>query len=313
VLSLIGLWALFCWIVDNFRSITQIIVTVLTPYFRPVEQKKLSEKFGPWAVLTGSTDGIGKAYAKKLAKQGMNIVLISRTKSKLIEVANEIEAEYSVKTKYIVADFSEGQKIYEPIRQELSKLQIGILVNNVGRNYDFPNNVDQVSEKLIWDIININIGATTMMTRMVIPMMKLNGRGMIVNIGSGSELQPMPYMAIYGCSKVFVRNFTLAIQKELEPFNIQVQLLSPMFVSTKMNDYSKSIRNVNVFVPDVDTYTRSAVFTLTKTDQTNGYFAHGLQFALIKLSPEWMRLWFATRLNRKFRDDYLKLHGNKVQ
>lgn len=75
-------------------------------------------------------------------------------------------------------------------------------VNNVGRMYDFPDELGNVSEQLLWDILNINIGAVTMMTRMMVNVMKSRGKGAIVNISSGSELQPLPYMAVYAASKV---------------------------------------------------------------------------------------------------------------
>lgn len=60
--------------------------------------------------------------------------------------------------------------------------------------YDFPNDLDQISEDLLWQIININVGAVTMMSRIIIPQMKINRRGIIVNISSGSECQPTPLM-----------------------------------------------------------------------------------------------------------------------
>jgi 17beta-estradiol 17-dehydrogenase / very-long-chain 3-oxoacyl-CoA reductase len=195
-------------------------------------------------VVTGSTDGIGRQYALELAKSGMHIMLISRTQSKLKEAAEEIgkfteidrmsrlnahcsgnvqltftygsfllfnhsESTYAVKTKYIVADFSEGKHIYDNIRQQLQLLDVGVLVNNVGRMYDFPDDLDNISEDLLWQIININVGACTMLSRIVIPQMKINKRGIIVNISSGSECQPAPLMATYGASKVYVKNFTL--------------------------------------------------------------------------------------------------------
>jgi len=112
-----------------------------------------------------------------------------------------------VKTKYIVADFGDGKSIYDDIRQQLQVLDVGVLVNNVGRMYDFPDVVDNVSEDLIWQMININVGAVTMMSRIVIPQMKSNRRGIIVS--SGSECQPAPLMAVYASSKVYVKNFTL--------------------------------------------------------------------------------------------------------
>ena len=116
---------------------------------------------------------------------------------------------YSVKTKYIAADFGSGKEIYEEIKQKLQMLDVGILVNNVGRMYDFPDDLDHVPEDLIWQIININVGAATMMSRMIIPQMKINRRGIIVNISSGSECQPTPLMTVYASTKTYIRNFSL--------------------------------------------------------------------------------------------------------
>lgn len=64
------------------------------------------KKYGSWAVVTGCTDGIGKAYAEKLAKKGLNIVLISRSQNKLDELAKEIQSKFNVETKTIAADFT---------------------------------------------------------------------------------------------------------------------------------------------------------------------------------------------------------------
>lgn len=79
-------------------------------------------------------------------------------------------------------------------------------MNNVGRMYDYPEELGKVPSDLLWHIININIGAVTMMTRMLVNDMKTRGKGAIVNISSGSELQPLPYMAVYSASKVTLTN-----------------------------------------------------------------------------------------------------------
>lgn len=90
---------------------------------------------GRWAVVTGCTDGIGKAYAEQMAKNGINVVLISRTLEKLNEQAKEIADKYKVETKVIAADFTEANSIYPNIKTQLADLDIGILVNNVGMSY----------------------------------------------------------------------------------------------------------------------------------------------------------------------------------
>lgn len=119
------------------------------------------------------------------------------------------ESMYPIKTKYLVADFGNGKELYDEIKQQLQLLDIGVLINNVGKNSDFPDDLSNISEETLWQIININIGAVTILTRVVIPQMKLNKRGIIVNISSGSECQPTPLMQVYGASKVYIKNFTL--------------------------------------------------------------------------------------------------------
>lgn len=303
-LALLGLWALSCWLYDNCKSLVQIVVAVLAPYFVPAENKTLVERFGKWAVITGSTDGIGKQYAFQLAARGLNIVLISRTTEKLIAVASEIEQRYQVKTKWIAADFGQGQPIYEKLRQELAGVPVGILVNNVGTNVDFPDDLDKVSEEKLWSIINLNIAAVTMLTRLVLPDMKQRRQGAIVNISSGSELQPLPYMTVYAASKAYIHNFTLALQYELEAFGITCQLVSPMFVSTKMNNFSTTLMEGGVFIPNAEAYAKHAVYTLGKTKQTTGYWSHGIQYCFVRIAPEWVRTIIGGMMNKRFRKEY---------
>lgn len=143
--------------------------------------------------------------------------------------------------------------------------------------YDYPDELCKQPEDLLWDIININVGAVTLMSRLLIPEMKKQGKGAIVNISSGSELQPMPLMAVYAASKRYIKSLTLAMAQELSEHNIVVQCLTPMFLVTKMNQYSETLMKGNLLIPQVQTFTRSAVFTLGKTVETTGYWSHGIQ------------------------------------
>lgn len=114
--------------------------------------------------------------------------------------------------------------------------------------YDYPMYLGEVPEQDLWDIININVGATTLMTRLVIGQMQQRGRGAIVNVSSGSELTPIPLMTVYAATKMYVKNFSEAIRMEYSRFGITVQHLSPFFVSTKMNNYSHRFRVRTIFV-----------------------------------------------------------------
>jgi 17beta-estradiol 17-dehydrogenase / very-long-chain 3-oxoacyl-CoA reductase len=118
----------------------------------------------------------------------------------------------TVVVRYIAFDFSHTDSArYDNLRNQLREMDVGILINNVGRMYEFPNDFDQIPEQSLWDIININIGAVTMMSRIVIPQMKVNRRGLIVNISSGTEAQPMPLAAVYGATKSYTKSFTLGM------------------------------------------------------------------------------------------------------
>ncbi|XP_014257410.1 inactive hydroxysteroid dehydrogenase-like protein 1 [Cimex lectularius] len=266
-------------------------------------------KFGPWAVVTGCTDGIGKAYAMELAKRHVNLVLISRNPEKLAALSSNIETRFHVKTKVIPVDFSKGQSVFYNIETELKGVPVGILVNNVGKQYTYPMYLGEVPEQELWDIININVGATTMMTRILMPQMLARNRGAIVNVSSSSELQPLPLMTVYAATKAFVRSFSKALQVEYQKDGIIVQHLSPFFINTKMNAFSHRLQTNSLFVPNAQIYAENAINTLGQVNHSTGYWAHGIQYFFTTIPPTWIRTYIGAFMNQIFRKDYL--HKNK--
>lgn len=108
--------------------------------------------------------------------------------------------------------------------------------------YSYPMYVGEVAQDDLWDIINVNVGATTLMTRITINGMKKRGKGAIVNVSSGSELQPLPLMTVYAATKIYLKSFSEALRAEYEKFGITVQHLTPLFVNTKMNAFSERLQ-----------------------------------------------------------------------
>lgn len=150
-------------------------------------------------------------------------------------------------------------------------------MNNVGTQYSYPKYVSEASEKELNDIINVNVGAVTHMSKMLLPQMRKRGRGAIVNVSSGSEIQPLPLMTVYAATKAYVKSFTEALRFEYSRHGITVQHLSPMFINTKMNEFSHRLRETSYLVPDAVMYAKYAVRTLGVVDHTTGYWAHGIQ------------------------------------
>ncbi|KAM3927295.1 very-long-chain 3-oxoacyl-CoA reductase-B-like [Leptodactylus fuscus] len=240
------------------------------------------KKYGGWAVVTGATDGIGKAYAEELAKRGFDIVLISRTLEKLKRVAKEIEQKTKRKTKVIQLDFTGGPEIYPKVEQELKSLDIGILVNNVGMIYN-PTpvtflNVPNVSERAM-ATMNCNMTSAVQMTRIVLPKMIQRKKGLIINVSSEAGNRPYPMMTIYSATKAFLDFFSRALNIEYKSKGITVQSVTPMMVSTNMTQNAPS----NLFVKDAKEFAREALNTVGYTHRTNGCLSHSIQSYFLNL------------------------------
>jgi 17beta-estradiol 17-dehydrogenase / very-long-chain 3-oxoacyl-CoA reductase len=230
--------------------------------------------------VTGATDGIGLAYCHELAKKGMNIVLISRNREKLDREAAEIASKYNVDTKVVVVDFNVAWEVAKAIEPAIRNLDIGVLVNNVGISYDFPDYLHELSPEMMRKIIDLNIVSVVEMVRIVLPGMKERQRGAIVNLSSGSGNQPTPLLALYGAAKSFVDRFSQALQTEYASDRIIVQSMTPFFVATNMSKMRPSL-----MVPTPQAFAEEAVNTLGHDAVTHGYMLHNLQGYVMRLLP----------------------------
>lgn len=235
-------------------------------------------------MVTGSTDGIGKAYAFALAKKGLNIVLVSRSPYKLQNVAAEIEEKCSnVKTKIIEVDFAkEDSTTYIPkIEDSIKDLDIGILVNNVGMSYEHPQEFLELNSTNVDDLINVNIMSLNAMTRAVLPQMVERKKGALINISSFSAAIPTPLLSVYSASKSYVDLFSQGLAKEYSSKGITVQCILPGHVVSNMS----KIRRSSLNVPSPDIFVRSALSRLGIDSRTCGYWAHDIMNFVTEVVP----------------------------
>lgn len=239
---------------------------------------KFKAKDNSWAVITGSTDGIGLAYAHEFCKRGYNLLLISRNMDKLNNVKQEIDSKSNKKGREIkvyAADFS-STDIYPGIEKELKRLpRIDILVNNVGMSYGHPEffaspHLEEINQQ----IINVNSVSCAKMCYFVIPIMEQQKSGVILNVSSFSALDPCPLLAIYAATKSFVDSFSRSIAYEYAKKGIIIQSVLPGFVATKMS----KIRKAYWMAPTPEDYVRSQLETVGLDGQTTGYWSHELQY-----------------------------------
>ncbi len=274
----------------------QILSSTYNTFLRPGKDLK---KLGKWAVVTGATDGIGKAYAMGLAKKGMSIVLISRTESKLKEVKKEIETKYSgIEVKHIVCDYSKfDKKAQDELKKQLNGLEVGVLVNNVGVSYRYPRYFHELPDDEVQNLLTMNIDSVVWMTRFVLPGMIDRKKGAIVNISSGSALYTLPLLAEYSGAKSFVEKFSRAINAEYKSKGITCQCQAPFYVATKLAKMRKSFS-----VPDPNQFVALALKWVGYPDcVVQPFWVHAVQGWVMHRVPDSILAWFIMNMHLAIR------------
>lgn len=181
-------------------------------------------KYGPWALVTGSSSGIGEEFARQLAAMGMNLVLVARRKNVLDELAHELKSQHGVSILVIEADLGDARSILA-IDQATQDIEIGLLVSNAGTGSPgafLKHDPDQESR-----LVHLNATAHMRLAHLFGNQMRERGRGGILLTSSVGAYQAMPYMASYSAAKAYVLNFGEALHVELKKHGVDVTVIVP--------------------------------------------------------------------------------------
>lgn len=241
--------------------------------------KNLKKAYGEWAVVTGATDGIGKAMAFEFARKGMNVMLIARTASKLDAVKKEMQEKYpSVTVATEVCDFNTFNKdVAAKLAAKLNKLEVGVLVNNVGISYAFPQWFDELTDEEVQSLLTVNIDSAVWMTRAVLPQMLQRKKGAVVMMSSASARPPSPLLSVYAATKGFIENFTKGMAIEYASKGVHFQCQSPLFVATNIVFPGSKVpveKRATLATPRAATYARYAVARIGYDTMVSPYWVH---------------------------------------
>ncbi|KAI0868374.1 hypothetical protein GGS24DRAFT_217212 [Hypoxylon argillaceum] len=251
--ALAGLGAL--WLGSKVLSVLHLVLSMFV--LSGTNLRKYGGQ-GTWAIVTGASDGLGKEFATQLAAKGFNLLLVSRTQSKLETLQNELQAKYAgLQTDIIAMDFAavNNDADYARLAKRVEGLDVGILVNNVGQSHSIPVPFTLTEETEMENIININCRGTLKVTRIVAPGMQSRRRGLILTMGSFGGWMPMPLLATYSGSKAFLQFWSTALAAELKPDNVDVQLVLSYLVTTAMS----KVRRPSLFIPSPKPFVRAAL------------------------------------------------------
>lgn len=197
---------------------------------------------GQWAVVTGASSGIGRAFAEEFAKDNINIYLAARDKKALLSVAKSLEEKYSVKAQVFAGDLSKQRTVKDMLRDMKSnKIDPTYLINNAGFG-DYGEFTETKLDKEL-NMIDLNISSLTHLSKELSRSMKVAGSGYIVNVASTAAFQPGPYMAVYYATKAYVLHFSEAVNAELEGTGVSVTVLCPGPTKTNFAKAADATKN----------------------------------------------------------------------
>jgi 3-oxoacyl-[acyl-carrier protein] reductase len=191
----------------------------------------MKELIGKKALVCGSTQGIGKAAALKLAEMGAAVTLLARNEEKLRAVKDELSASEGQQHDYLVADFSDHNAL-RTVLEEYFKgdRTVDILVNNTGGPKGGPVLEADVSEFIA--AFGQHLICNHLLVQAVVPGMKKNGGGRIVNVISTSVKQPLPNLGVSNTIRGAVGSWSKTLANELGQFNITVNNVLPGATNT---------------------------------------------------------------------------------
>ena len=177
-------------------------------------------------LITGASHGIGEAFAKRLAAEKHNLLLVARSERTLQALCETLTNQLGITAQYVALDLlqPDADKILLKETEERG-LQVDWLINNagIGSGGDFleHNIPDEIN------MMHLNMDVMVALTHCFLPAMRARKKGKIINVSSIAGFNPIPYMAVYAASKAFVHSFTEAIAEENRLFNIHTMLLCP--------------------------------------------------------------------------------------
>jgi 3-oxoacyl-[acyl-carrier protein] reductase len=188
---------------------------------------------GKVALVTGASKGIGKAIAGALAAEGCRVVLCARGEEELEAAAEEISAAGGV-AHAVTANMSDADEINRLAEETVSRFgAVDVLVNNAG-GIGNPLSFEELSDEDWIGVLELNLLSAVRLTRAVLPHMREQGWGRIINVASESGIQPDPFMPHYNASKAALINLTKSLSKAYAEDGILVNAVSPAAVRTPL-------------------------------------------------------------------------------
>jgi short-subunit dehydrogenase len=177
-------------------------------------------------LITGASGGIGEAFARALAEEKHNLILVARSENKLHALCDELMLKHEITAHYVALDligFEADKILFE--ETEKHGFEVDWLINNAG--FGSMGDFAELELERELEMISLNVMSLVALTHRYLRKMRERRSGVIINVSSTASFQPVPFMATYAATKAFVTSFSEAIAEENRPFGITVTALCP--------------------------------------------------------------------------------------
>lgn len=196
-------------------------------------QKINKDKFGPWAIVTGASSGIGKEFARQLAANKINVVLVARRLPLLNELGQQLHQQYGITYRTIKADLS-APDFMDTIKTNTADLDVGLLVSNAGTG--IPGVFLDLSEDVLINIVQLNAISHLRLTHYYGRKFAQRGRGGIILVSAMGAVDGIPYMSNDAATKAYVTSLGQGLHVEFENLGVNTTVVIPGPTDTPVID-----------------------------------------------------------------------------
>ena len=185
---------------------------------------------GKTAIVTGGASGFGAGITRKFVAEGANVMIADLN----IDMANELAAELGDRVKTVQTNVAQNDSVMDMVTATLKAFdKIDILINNAGTTH-LPAPMEDVTEDDFDKVFAVNCKSVYLTAKHIVPLMKAQGSGAILNLASTAGVSPRPRLNWYNASKGWMNNATKGMAVELAPVGIRVNALNPVAGDTPM-------------------------------------------------------------------------------
>ena len=248
-------------------------------------------KIEKYTLITGASTGLGKELALECARLRKNLILTALPGEEINQMGPDLARKYQVQVKTFELDLTQIGAV-EFLVDKIDDLEIDILINNAG--VGGTKSFLEATPEYIDQIVMLNMRALVLLSRLLLPVLKRQGKAYILNIASMASFGPMPFKTVYPASKAFVYSFSRGLGAELKGTGITVSVAHPggmrtnAEVTRRIDSHNRFIRSTALSTAKV---AQICIRQLLKDDELIiPGFMNKLSWLMFKIVPVWMRL-----------------------